>query len=381
MDNRVSAVSVSEYELEPLITATEQHFARLGVWECLRPGMRVVLKPNLLARYTPERAVTTHPMVVEAVAAVLHHHDIDDIVLADSPGGPYSKALLQSFYQVSGMQAAAERCGITLNFSTGWQSRSCPASALCREFDIIDPIADSDFIINLCKLKTHAMVMYSGAVKNLFGCIPGLQKPELHFRFPEPEQFCRMLVDLAELLRPGVTLMDAVVAMEGDGPAGGDARPVGLTLAACNPHALDLAACDLIGLQAEMVQTVAIAMKDGLCPATAQEIDWLGGGAPPPLENFRPPASKPLSFGGHVPRFVQRPLEWLERHWLSPRPVISRRDCIGCGKCAESCAPGAVAIVDGKAVIDRTRCIRCYCCQEMCPVKAVKIRRTGILHL
>lgn len=381
MDNRISVIAVGEYDPAALYEAMERHFDLLGVWENLRPGMRVVLKPNLLARYAPDRAVTTHPGVVEAVARVLKAHGVDDITLADSPGGPYSAALLQGIYTTGGMAGAAERAGFRLNADTGWRELACPAEAVaCRSFNIIDPVADADFVINLCKLKTHAMATLSGAVKNLFGCVPGLQKSGLHFRFPEKERFCRMLVDLALLVKPGLSIADAVVAMEGNGPAGGEPRFVGQTLAAMNPHLLDRALIDLIGLPPEAVFTVAHGIASGLCPGDIRDIRWLGDGRPEPVAGFRYPASKPLSFEGHVPAILRRPLLWAERTLLSPCPAIVKRACIGCGKCAESCAPGAIAIREGKARIDYGRCIKCFCCQEMCPVKAVCIRRTGIFR-
>ena len=379
-DNRISAIAVADYTHESLVAAVGSHFDALGLWEELRPGMRVALKPNLLMRRAPEGGTTTHPAVVEAVAAVLRDHGITDLTLADSSGGPYTKPLLESIYAGTGMTAAAGRAGITLNTDTSWADHSCPDAALCKTFSLISPVTEADFVINLPKLKTHAMTTLSAGVKNLFGCIPGLQKPELHFRFPEKERFSRMLVDLALLVKPGITLVDAVDSMEGDGPSGGEVIRTGMTFCARNVHALDLGMCFYTALPKEQVLTVAHAIASGLCPAHAEGLAWLGEGRPEPRP-FRPPGSKSLAFTGHVPKPLRRPLEWLEKKYLSPRPVVRRKDCIGCGKCAESCAPGAMTIRERKAVLEMGKCIRCYCCHEMCPVKAIDIRRMKLLGI
>lgn len=147
------------------------------------------------------------------------------------------------------MAAVAGRTGASLNLSAGSRNVHVAEGALCRDFDVIDPVADADFVVNCCKLKTHCMTTLSCGVKNLFGCVPGLLKPQLHYRFPDGEQFARMLVDLSVLVKPGLTVADAVDAMEGDGPTGGRRRHVGLTAAAKYDglYALDLILAGLIG--------------------------------------------------------------------------------------------------------------------------------------
>jgi uncharacterized protein (DUF362 family)/ferredoxin len=337
--------------------------------------MRVLLKPNLLARYAPDAAVTTHPVVVEAVVLVLQGHGIDDITLADSPGGPYAKSLLETIYRASGLAAVAERTGMKLNTDTATVEKTVADAELCRSFTIIKPAIDADYIINLVKLKTHGMMMMTAGVKNLFGCIPGLMKPDMHLRFPEKERFAQMLVDLALLVKPGITLVDGIDAMEGDGPSGGTVRHMGMTFAAKNVFALDLALGEFLGFGCDEVPTVAQSVKAGLCPANPTEIEWLLDGKPRPILDFQHPHSKTLSFSGSVPKWLSAPVGWLEKR-LSPRPVVNRGKCIGCGKCAESCAPRAMTVRDKKANLELSKCIRCYCCHEMCPVNAIKIKRS-----
>jgi ferredoxin len=183
-----------------------------------------------------------------------------------------------------------------------------------------------------------------------------------------------MLVDLSLLVKPVLTIVDAVDSMEGNGPSGGTIRHTGMLFASRNLYALDLALCAYVGFSPDEVLTVRHAVDTNLCPATAAELDWLGE-KPDFLPDFTPPDSRPTNFTSHVPVFLRKPTAWLLEHVFESRPVILRDRCIGCGKCAESCAPGAAVVQERKAVIDKKLCIKCYCCHEFCPVKAVKIKR------
>jgi uncharacterized protein (DUF362 family)/Pyruvate/2-oxoacid:ferredoxin oxidoreductase delta subunit len=357
-----------------MAAAVDRHFTLLRAEELLRPGMTVCLKPNLLMKAEATAAITTHPALVEAVIRKLKSMGITDITIADSPGGPFGRAQLEGIYRATGLWKVAKETGATLNLDVGFEARKTEDATLCREFNLIHPIARADAVINLPKLKTHGMVMLSAGVKNLFGCVPGLQKPELHFRFREKSDFCRMLVDLSLLVKPVLTIVDAVDSMEGNGPSGGTIRHTGMIFGSRNLYALDLALCAYVGFSPDEVLTVRHAVDSHLCPATAAEIDWLGE-KPDSLPDFTPPDSRPHNFTSHAPAFLRKPTAWLLEHMFESRPVILRDRCIGCGKCAESCAPGAAVVRERKAVIDRKICIKCYCCHEFCPVKAVHIKR------
>lgn len=374
MRHGISAVKTARYEPDALREAVRRHFDALCARELIRPGARVLLKPNLLMRRAPGTATTTHPLLVEAVALELQSLGAGRIVLADSPGGPYAGALLQAVYQGCGMADMAGRCGIELNYDL--QTRSVPCALpdpLCRSFDILAPVLDADVVVNIPKLKTHSMMTYSGAVKNLFGCVPGLQKPELHFRFPEPSLFGRMLVELAETVKPQLTIVDAVTAMEGDGPSAGTPRDFGWTFAARDTHALDFALCALVGIDPSRVQTLVHAGARGLLDFA--EPVFIPDGKPEAAKPFRlPRTDRQLDFTtslGPLGKIAGR----LGRRFMALRPVVAKRRCIGCGRCAESCPAKTIAIANGKAVIDYGRCIKCYCCHELCPVRAIAIRR------
>ncbi len=359
------------YEREAMLEAVRAHFDAFGgVGAFVRPGDRVLLKTNLLMARAPQAATTTHPSLVWAIAAAAREAG-GLVCIADSPGGRYTKETLKKCYRISGLEQAAQSAGAWLNFDLGAQQVSFPEGKLCRSFHLISPWHEADVVFSACKLKTHAMTAYTGAVKNCFGLIPGLEKPEMHFRFQQLPAFAQMLIDLCRCAAPRLTFMDAVVGMEGNGPSGGTPRPLGLTLCAENPFALDLFASDLIGFAAHEVETVRLAVQQGLCPERAEQLLAVGEDAAPYRCSFERAASGDVTFSSRIPGPLQKPIKRL----LAPRPVVDAARCVGCGECAASCPVQTISISGGKAHIEKKRCIRCFCCQEMCPVKAIDIRK------
>ncbi len=372
LSDLVSVTHTASYEQEAVTAAVRTHFHRLGLGEKLRPGMQVLIKPNLLLKRRPEEGTTTHPALIAAIALCLRELGIEDIVIADSPGGPYAALSLGPIYEATGMRAAAQRSGARLNQDFGSFQRTA-AGRLVQSFTLINPVRDADFIIDAAKLKTHGMTLLSGAVKNLFGTVPGLMKPEFHWRFPEREAFCGMLVDLCETVKPGAVFVDAITSMEGDGPSGGTLRDTGMLLASESPYAMDLALCRVIGAAPEQVDTVRISMERGLC---SPEALTLAGDSLKTFSDYRMPRSRSLSFTEHIPKALRGAADRL----LTTRPVVQSRRCLGCGKCAESCPAKTIRIDAGKARIDYSRCIRCFCCHEMCPFKAITLRRLKLFN-
>jgi Pyruvate/2-oxoacid:ferredoxin oxidoreductase delta subunit len=183
-----------------------------------------------------------------------------------------------------------------------------------------------------------------------------------------------MLIDLACTVRPAFTLVDAVLAMEGDGPSGGTPRKTGFLAGSTDPFALDVFLCGQIGLSPGSVDTIRLAAARGLC---SEEVDFVRVGGEPvrPVADFKKPRSKGVDFSNSVPAFLKRPVDAVVNRFFVARPVIDRGHCVGCGKCAESCPPQTIAMVGGKAVIDYQRCVKCFCCHEMCPVRAIGIKR------
>lgn len=365
---------------------TERAVARLGemvrLKELVRPGMRVVIKPNLLMKRRPEETTTTHPEVVRGVIRLLRSLGVqaENITLADSPGGLYTHAALSGIYTVTGMRAVAEEEGIHLNDDYTSVETACPSPVRCHTFPIIRPVAEADLVISVCKLKTHCMTGLSGGVKNLFGTIPGLTKPDYHWRYPKKEDFCQMLVDLCETVRPAVTFCDAVESMEGDGPSSGSCRKTGMLLASRSPYQLDRALCRVIGREQQEILTLKAAEARGLCAGGDGELPLVGDELAV-FADFARPRTMSTDFLSKLPHPLQKIGRPLVNRFLTSRPQIDTARCVGCGKCAESCPAHTIHIEKGKARIDHSKCIRCYCCHEMCPIHAIGIRQNRLLRL
>ncbi len=379
-DAPVGVKRLPGYQPDAAAEAVEALFALLGFDRLVRPGMKVTLKPNLLMKRRPEEATTTHPVIVQAVIRALKKRGIaaEDITIADSPGGLYNRAALSGIYAATGMEAAARAEGVRLNDDFTSVEREAPAARVSHIFPVIRPAAEADLLVNICKLKTHCMTGLSGGVKNLFGCIPGLTKPDYHWRYPEKADFGRMLVDLCETVSPAITICDAVEAMEGDGPSSGRKKQVGLLFASEDPHRLDRALAAFTGLPESRVPTLQAAVERGLLPEKGRV--GLVGGPLPEIPPFILPKTAASDFSSHVPGFLRGLFKPVVERWFTARPYIGK-GCVGCGKCAESCPAHTIAVVNGRAVIEKSRCIRCFCCHEMCPVHVIGIRQNPLLRL
>lgn len=367
----VSVCRTERYEDALLDAAIHRHFEHIRAEELIRPGMRVLIKPNLVAARRPETAATTHPALVRALVKKLKDMGVDRIVIADSPGGLYTASALSQVYAASGMKEMSELA--ELNYNTGWKQVFCPQGFENHWFNLIEPVLEADVVINVAKLKTHSMTMLSAGVKNLFGCVPGLQKPELHYRHPELEGFSGMLAELAKLVAPAITLLDAVDCMEGNGPTGGSPRHMGLTLAARNPFEQDAFAASLMGMEPQEIPMLRIARERGWY--RPEELALMGDDVQPADPPFRAPDSAGVDFTDILPPFLRGAAAKTLRRIFRVVPVVNRTKCVGCGKCVESCPPHIAKIENGKAVFPRKGCISCLCCQEMCPAHAISVRR------
>lgn len=374
----VSVRSCRNYEYENVRFSVEKILDDIGgLNKFVKEGSKVLVKPNLLMKKKPEEATTTHPMVVRVVCEKLLELNCD-IVIADSPGGPYNQSSLKSIYKTSGIEEVANDLGVKLNYDVSdVKIHSGKAHAL-KYMDIIKPVIDADYVINLCKLKTHVMATFTGGTKNLYGCIAGLKKAEIHYRFPTEELFCEnVLLDICDYVNPTLTIMDGVVGMEGDGPSAGNPKEIGVLLASQNPYAIDVAACKIIGLLPNKVATIRGAIKREYIKEDFSDIVIVGEDIEGLIiKDYKVPnVSKDLRlFSVKVPKFLNEPISKL----ITPKPVVRFKDCIKCGKCKEACPANTIEMGNKGALIDLNKCIRCYCCHELCPKKAIDVKRNFV---
>lgn len=377
MNNTVALVKCSEYN--EVRAAVDKSLELIGgIEKYVKKGDNVVIKPNYVSKKNPDEAVTTHPAFLHAVIAAVERAG-GNVTVAESPGGPYNTAVLKSLYAVCGADKAAEGTNAVLNYDTSFEEVKYSEGVTVKSFPIIKPIIDADVIISLPKLKTHAMTSYTGAVKNLFGTIPGTHKAEYHFRLNDRKPFCSMLVDLCEAVKPTLAIMDGVWGMEGDGPTAGENRHIGLVLASANSYALDMAACHIIGYKPHEVDTVQYSIDRGLCPKNVKELDILGED----IEKVRIPDFKKPKTHFDLLRIVPFSTMFHAKivSMLRAKPAVDKDKCVGCGVCAGCCPPKAIEMKDKKPNFDMDKCIRCFCCHELCPQKAIEIKRPLMMRL
>ncbi|MBQ6846618.1 MAG: DUF362 domain-containing protein [Oscillospiraceae bacterium] len=365
MEKRVFLAGCKDYEQKKVDNAIHASLEAFGGAKALAGGKRVLIKANLLMSEIPSKAVTTHPAVVSALAREFMSAGCT-VEIADSCGGLYNEGVLRKLYSTSGMKRVSEETGAELNFDTSSFEREIPNGVKIKKTQMITPIERAEFIISAAKLKTHGFTYYTGAAKNIFGVIPGLSKAAMHSKFPDKTDFCEMLVDLCESVKPDLSIIDGVVGMEGAGPSGGTPKEAGVIITSKSPYAADLAAMDIMGLDAEKSPLHMAAKGRGLI----DDIELFGDN----IENFRtsftPAYTKDSKsvlsiLPGALKRYVEK--------FFARYPYIRKEKCIGCGECVRSCPEHTIKLREKKAVIDYKNCIRCYCCQEMCPARAIDI--------
>jgi uncharacterized protein (DUF362 family)/Pyruvate/2-oxoacid:ferredoxin oxidoreductase delta subunit len=325
----------------------------------IQRNLRVVIKPNLLAPASPDEAIVTHPLIVKAVAEyVLDKGAIPQI--SDSTAvGSFDNVLKDS-----GIKNALS--GFKVEYKEFKESLIVDVGKPFRKIEIAADALNADILINLPKLKTHMQMILTLGIKNLFGCIVGMKKPEWHFRTGvNREMFAQLLVKIYRAVNPSITLMDGILAMEGQGPGKrGEPRHIGVLLGSKNAAALDMTVCRMLGIAPDTVLTNKFAMEQGLVAD-----DIIIDGALPQIADFKLPEITPLVFGPEKFHGV------LRRH-LVQRPECDDPLCKLCGECWKYCPAEAITPSGQKIRFDYDKCIRCYCCIEVCPHGALSARET-----
>ena len=375
MDCNVSIARCASYDPEQVKTALLTALAPIGGLDWVTPGMTIALKVNMMMHVKPEKADTVHPQVASSLCALLIERGAS-VVVGDSPGGPFSAAYLTGVYSTTGMRQVLET-GATLNDDFSIQDVSYPEAVSAKEFQVTNYLVQADAIIDLCKMKTHGLMAYTGACKNLFGAIPGLRKSEFHYRYNTHEAFANMLVDLCEWCKPRLSIADAIMTMEGNGPSGGTPRFMGAILASFNPHALDLAGAHLMNLAADDVPTLSAALQRGLVPQNVNELTIHGDLESFVIADFQLTPKHEVTLWGSKNPTIAKILSGM----FASRPQVDPKQCVGCGECKRVCPANAITIRNRIADIDKKKCIRCFCCQEFCPHGIITVHRPLVARM
>ena len=373
----VSLVRCGDYGREEVLERVRESVELLGgLGHFISPGQKVLLKPNLLQAAGPEKCVTPHPSVVYSVGKLLKDHGCN-VVLADSPGAglSYTESGLRKVYAASGLDKVTEELGIELNFDTTYREVPNPAGRKVKRFVVISPALDADAIVSVCKAKTHVMTAMTGATKNLFGLLPGWEKPSFHSRMESTMDFAGMLLDLSELIRPRLSIMDAVMGMEGDGPNNGEPRKIGAILASGSCHAVDVVEARLMGFDPLDICTIRGAVERGYLDQDLTDVRVIGARTEDlALPDFKKPSTYVPGQQHEQGRLIRTVGKLARAYALRPEVITER--CVGCGQCEKVCPKRTVKVKNGKARFSYGECIRCYCCHEMCPHDAIALRRS-----
>jgi len=365
----VSITKCSSYNLEEVQKAVLKCVNAIGASSIIKPGDKVLIKPNMLQGKSPDEAITTHPSVVEAVVNMVK--DAGAIpMIGDSPGGPARG--MESFWDITGFSDVSERTNANLvNFEkTG--SYECTRNNI--DYRIAKKVIDADIVINLPKIKTHGLTIFTCAVKNMYGVIPGLIKTEYHKNAPNPSKFAEYVVDIYAISKPQLNIVDGIIGMDGTGPSAGNPKKLGMILASVDGVAVDVVLCDMLGKDPMKIPTNRIATEQGLGEGDLTKIEIIGDS--PVIDDFKWPPNISGSLD-MIPAPIARGL--MKLFWS--RPAIDPEVCINCKTCVKSCPVDALIENTPIPEFEYGECINCLCCMEMCPEKAVFEEKSRLSRL
>lgn len=371
MSSTVSIVRCRDYDRDLVYGKVRESIDLLGgIRSFIKSGEKALIKPNLLKARPPKAAVTTHPEMVRAVIRLVNQAGGIPVV-GDSPGMGEEVDVLRRTGILSVIEE--ERASVA-DFSDSVEMKGW---GRFQHFEIAKSAVNANVIINLPKLKTHGMMVMTGAVKNLFGCVPGKKKVQWHFNTGiDHDSFARMLIELSILLKPRLTIIDAVMAMEGNGPGSGDPRHLGLIISGEDPVAIDVVSGIIVGLFPMQLPIIRAARSAGIGESRVEHINVLGEMIDEiKVSNFRIPQS--IDPEWPIPECARRYL----KNALTNRPVINQELCVHCEICQNDCPREAIKESGGRLKIDYRNCIRCFCCQEFCPNGAISVGKGWLLRL
>ena len=370
MKSSVSIVKCQNYDEARVLSALRQAIDLIGgIRTFVKKDSRVLVKPNLLFGKSPEEAVTTHPSIVRGMIQIVREAGGVPSI-GDSP----SVGSLTWTADKAGIKAVADEMKCPLVEFDKPVLLSKGTGRIFKQLEVEQAVLEADVIINLPKWKTHAQMLLTLGVKNLFGCIPGPRKPLWHLKAGDDRKiFAQILFDIYQVIQPSLTILDGIVGMEGNGPNSGRPIPIGLILASGDSLSLDQIVCDLLGISRETLLTNRVAIEQGM---GKEAIEVLGERVEDVrISSFQFPTLSQIDWG--LPGFLSKAL----KNALTSKPVIDEEACKSCDRCAEICPPKALARKGEDLVFDYGQCIRCLCCLEVCPEGAISNKQGWALRL
>ncbi|MBT3182201.1 MAG: DUF362 domain-containing protein [Deltaproteobacteria bacterium] len=369
MTHRVAFIKQPNYELNSLEKSIRSAIELSGFDLRTVSGRRVLLKPNMLGAYPPSKGVTTHPDFVLVTAKIFKEAGAL-VVVGDSANGVHTP---ERTLAVTEIGKAVERAGVEAISFEASGSENRDGLMISRA-----PL-EADIIINLPKFKTHSLTVLTLAVKNLYGCINGMQKADLHRKYQSIKEFSQVIVKIAEAVHPDLNIIDGITAMEGNGPSGGKLKDLGCVIAGTNMHSVDAACSKLINVDPLEIDTLQVAKNMGLW--NEQDTIEITGST---LKDISPEKfDLPSTYikgqrGSWLFNFI------MKRIWsnISAQPVIDKKRCMKCYLCAKACPVSAIMYKENEIPkIKKAECIQCFCCHEICPHKAIDIKSSFFIRV
>jgi len=378
MQSRVAVVKCESYRPEKVSAALEKIFTALGgLKQFIPPGGSVLIKPNLLTDCAPDKAVTTHPEIARALIRMVRQCGGNPFI-GDSPAGTLK---IDAVIEKTGFRALCEEEKVKFVI---FEKEPCVAHDYKGvSLAVAKAAFDADLIINVPKLKTHSFTLFTNAVKNVFGLLPGFQKALLHRSFPTPRRFGDCLAFLYGIIKPGLTVCDAITAMEGDGPSAGTPVQLGFLAGSADGVALDMALCRMLKINPNDVLYFNSLRRAGGGECNLDNIELTGDHDE--LSRMRPIRQSGIA---KAARFIPGRLVQFIGPYLWIRPSFTDK-CTACGRCVKACPAGALELSkpenaapqNSRPRLARQKCIGCCCCHEICPEHAIKMTRSPLLRL
>jgi len=369
MNSQISLIKCDNYSPDLVRQRLGQAINLLGgITKFIKPGSKVLVKPNLLMAMPPDSGIVTHPEVVRQLIRLLKEINCR-VIVGDGPSvwGQHIENV-DEVYQVSGIKQVC--------LDEGAQLVKFDKRRMREKFPLTVWLDECDHLISVAKFKTHEFTLLTGAIKNLFGLVSGTFKTELHKNYFKPQDFARILADIYEEARPSLTVIDAILAMEGDGPAtSGKPRHLGLLLAGQDCVALDSVLAQIMGIRPLDVLFIREAAGRGLGNFRLNAINIQG-------EELQGLAVKPFLLPVAAQKTnLPKPLVELAKKLIRYYPHPLRKKCIKCCACIKACPKKCIIMRRKGVFFDYSECIACFCCQEVCPVAAIRVRKSILARM